>query len=891
VTLTATPAVGWHFAGWSGDTSGSANPVTLTMTGNRSVTATFAIDTHTLGVATVGSGTVAKSPDQSSYDYGTAVTLTATPAVGWHFVGWSGDTSGSANPVTLTMTGNWSVTATFAIDTHTLNVSTVGSGAVAKSPDQSSYDYGTAVTLTATPAVGWHFVGWSGDTSGSANPLTLTLTGNRSVTATFAIDTYALAVTALGNGAVSRSPDQPTYDHGTLVTLTATPLPGHAFVGWGGDASGSANPLAVTMDQAKSVTAQFTYALVVSTVGSGTVDRNPDLTGYLPGTDVTLTATPATGWSFVSWSGGAGGSTNPVSVAMSGDRNVTATFAVNQYVLTTAVVGSGSIVKQPDQASYTHGTTVSLTAQPATGWHFLGWSGAASGTTQPLELVMTSDLSVTASFAIDTHTLSLTTTGSGAVLKSPDQATYDHGTVVTLTAQAAQYWHLESWGGDATGSANPVVLTMDGDKTVGATFAIDTYPLDVTVDGQGSVTRNPDQASYAHGTNVGLAATPATGWRFTGWTGDVADTASAILITMDQPRTVIANFAILTYALSVTSGGGGSVVRSPDQPTYDHGSLVTLDAVPSTGWHFVGWGGDASGAQDPLMVLMDGDKTVTADFAIDQHPLAVSVSGWGAVQRTPDLALYDHGTLVTLEAIPDSGDTFVGWGGDLAGTANPVQLVMNGSKTATATFADLAPPVAQLLVPNGGESALIGAVLSIQWKAQDNHRVTAVDIELSRNGPAGPFVTLAAGQDPTTGSHAWTVTGPVTAQALVRVIARDSSANADADTSDAAFYIMLGSLAAGDPESFDFALEPIVPNPAHGAVTIEYAVPRETPVSIAVIDLQGRQLASLVHGPQAAGRHRVRWDPGSLGDAAPGTYFIRYQAGGRKIVRRIIFTR
>ncbi|HET9235266.1 MAG TPA: LamG-like jellyroll fold domain-containing protein, partial [Candidatus Eisenbacteria bacterium] len=68
---------------------------------------------------------------------------------------------------------------------------------------------------------------------------------------------YALGITVVGNGSVSKDPNQALYDHGTVVTLTATPDTGWSFTGWSGDASGSANPLPVTMDAPKNVTATF----------------------------------------------------------------------------------------------------------------------------------------------------------------------------------------------------------------------------------------------------------------------------------------------------------------------------------------------------------------------------------------------------------------------------------------------------------------------------------------------------------------------------------------------------------------------------------------------------------------------------------------------------------
>src|SRR5207249_10625179 len=138
-------------------------------------------------VTTVGNGSVSKNPDQPTYNHGTSVQLTATPALGYHFVSWSGDTTSAANPLTLSMTRNLSLTATFAINTYTLTVATVDSGTVTKNPNQPTYTHGTSVQLTGLPRAGYPFVSWRGDTSTTTNPLTVIMAANRSYTAPFAI--------------------------------------------------------------------------------------------------------------------------------------------------------------------------------------------------------------------------------------------------------------------------------------------------------------------------------------------------------------------------------------------------------------------------------------------------------------------------------------------------------------------------------------------------------------------------------------------------------------------------------------------------------------------------------------------------------------------------------
>jgi uncharacterized repeat protein (TIGR02543 family) len=143
-----------------------------------------------LTVSTVGSGSVALDPPGGFYDSGTVVTTTATPASGYQFSGWSGDVTGTTNPEFVTMTGNKSVTATFTLlppQQFTLTVSTVGSGSVALNPPGGIYTSGTVVTMTATPGVGYLFSGWNGDVTGTTNPVAVTMTNNKSVTATFTV--------------------------------------------------------------------------------------------------------------------------------------------------------------------------------------------------------------------------------------------------------------------------------------------------------------------------------------------------------------------------------------------------------------------------------------------------------------------------------------------------------------------------------------------------------------------------------------------------------------------------------------------------------------------------------------------------------------------------------
>ena len=100
------------------------------------------------------------SPGGGTYDEGASVTLTATPATGYRFDRWSGDVSGNVTSTTITMNADKSVTANFIkVYTLTVTVSPAEGGTV--SPGGGTYDEGTVVTLTATPATGYVFDQWA----------------------------------------------------------------------------------------------------------------------------------------------------------------------------------------------------------------------------------------------------------------------------------------------------------------------------------------------------------------------------------------------------------------------------------------------------------------------------------------------------------------------------------------------------------------------------------------------------------------------------------------------------------------------------------------------------------------------------------------------------------
>lgn len=214
-----------------------------------------------------------------------------------------------------------------------LAVSTTGSGSgtVTQTPMKTNYGCNDTVILEAKPDAGSDFTGWGVDLSGAVNPITINMTSDVVATANFDIEVinHTLEVSTEGQGTVAVNPTGSQFPEGTQVSLLATPTTGYRFVRWEGDISGNANPATLYMDGDKSVKAVFSspYTLEILTEGQGTVTTTPAGPQFLPGTQVSLFASPAEGYRFIRWGGAISGNSNPYFLYIDGDKSVRVIFA------------------------------------------------------------------------------------------------------------------------------------------------------------------------------------------------------------------------------------------------------------------------------------------------------------------------------------------------------------------------------------------------------------------------------------------------------------------------------------------------------------------------------------------------------------------------------------
>lgn len=503
------------------------------------------------------------------------------------------------------------------------------------------FPQGTLVTLTATAAVpDFQFSGWNGANCGSLQACQVTMNQPVQVGPRFE-RLHLLTIAATGNGAGTISAPAATLTctwtngqltpgcfrslaEGTVVVLTATASPGSQFAGWSGSGCSGTGTCQVTITQAQTVTAMFLgpSTLTVTVNGAGRVTSSPAgidcqraeggaQTGscsavFSPATVVTLNFQTAVNHGFGGWSGSCTGSTGACTVTMSVDRAVTAAFhriwpltvwsgGVGSGVVTSAptilncVIVNGALTGPACGVGFPAGTVVTLTATPADGMGFAGWSDGVCTGTAPCQVTMTQGIQVTAAFApLVPVTVVTAGDGNGTVTGSPAGinctrtggvqsgacgTTYPQGITITLTAQAAAGSTFTGWSGEGCTGTGTCVIQATQARTVTATFSSAPavqHQLTVTMSGlgSGSVTSSPAgidcqlssgavsgacAAGFPAGTLVTLSVQLSGNATMGGWSGACAGTGTC-QVTMNSAQSVSASLGLPPAPLGIGFG-------------------------------------------------------------------------------------------------------------------------------------------------------------------------------------------------------------------------------------------------------------------------------------------------------------------------------------------------
>ena len=203
----------------------------------------------------------------------------------------------------------------------------------------------------------------------------------------------------------------------------------------------------------------------------------------------------------------------------------------------------------------------------------------------------------------------------------------------------------------------------------------------------------PITSQFEEGETVVLNATPSEEYTFFSWAG-VSGENSNTSIVMDSDKTIVALFVKKQYSLEISVEGEGEVtekiIKAGASTDYNSGTIVELSASPASEWVFIEWKGDLSGAENPAQITINKPKNITAVFEKKQYPLNIEIEGEGSVEETIIKAgtpnSYNSGTVVSLNAVPQNGWSFLKWSGDISSFENPIEITVNMPKNIQAEF-------------------------------------------------------------------------------------------------------------------------------------------------------------------------------------------------------------
>ena len=291
-------------------------------------------------------------------------------------------------------------------------------------------------------------------------------------------------------------------------------------------------------------------SLSVTTEGSGTVAKNPDSATYTYGTAVELTATASDGWFFSYWSGNLTGSANPATVIINGDLSFQAHFNQEITHTITASFGTGGSITPSGAVVANDGEDKTFTITSDTGYHILDVlvdGGSVGAVTSYTFFAVTADHTISASFALDTFTITASV-GSGGDISPSGVVTVNYGADQTFTIDPETGFHITDVIVDDVSQGIITSYTfyvVTANHTISTTFAINTYTITATAGTGGSIDPS-GTVIVAHGTDQTFTITSNTNYHILDVLvdgGSVGPASSYTFIDVVADHNIQASFA------------------------------------------------------------------------------------------------------------------------------------------------------------------------------------------------------------------------------------------------------------------------------------------------------------------------------------------------------------
>ena len=670
------------------------------------LTVVFAIDTYTVSACTAVGGTlVVNDPVEVDSNSNTTVTVNADVANGYHIVSITDNRGGSVDlgantDTTYTYPVNnvdqdIEVCATFALNEFIITATEVANGTITPSGDTTIH-YGDVITYTIEPEHPCYYISaitvdgtnvWTSYTD-SISPATYTFTAadfdqavvNHTIVPEFTIFEYMMASNAYTEGTVSSAVVNCGTDYDYIITsntgyhIDYVVLDGDRTNYTGQQANDVITVTDVQSDHQLDVYFAINhYDIVATAEGHGTIvpAGTTDVEHF---SSLTYTITPEEPCYHIAdvlVDGASVGAVNTYTFAdIDGPHTIHAIFEINRYAVAESHTGNGTVTS--DTVNCGDAYQYTMTADP--GWHINNHTlGSRTYTLNHNSDVVAyrnvtavmSDTTLYVEFSRNLYTIDVTSTGNGTT--TPGDTTVEFESDVTFTMTPDNGYHVADVLVDGVSVGAVTTYTFDSvaaNHTLNVTYEADVYTITASADPHGTITVAGDN-EVAFGESINFTVVADDCYHISAILVDgVADSSLAgetvatyVMNNIDTNHTVVAQFEINTYDVTVNTIGNGTA--TPASATYDCGDDVTFTFTPATGASIESVVVNGQNIGAPTTYTINGiaaDYTITVTFSDETYTLTSVSYNYGTITPEGDTTVaYDATMVYTLT--PDACQT------------------------------------------------------------------------------------------------------------------------------------------------------------------------------------------------------------------------------------------
>ena len=489
--------------------------------------------------------------------------------------------------------------------------------------------------------------------------------------------------------------------YGTELTVVATPAEGYKLTTLTANGQDILETKRFKVTANTRVEATFTlqaYNVTTIKLGEGTlyVSGADDLDAVMPGTELTVTATPADTYELTELTANGKSILDTKKVVVNEDMIIRAIFSKKTFKVSLEKYGNGTLraIGADDLNAVPYGTELTIVATPDEGSELTSLIAGGINITETKKVTIKKETTIEAVFTTQSFAVKLTKKGEGTIsaMGADDLDAVAYGTELTINATPAEGYELTALTANGTDILASQKVTVKEAVEVKATFTKKNFVVTLEKAGEGelSTTGTDNLKKVPYGTELTIIATPAEGYELTSIVVDGVNITDSKKIVVKDNVTVKATFSKKSFAVSLTKEGEGTITATgaSNLNSVAYGTELTINATPAMGYELVSITAGGTDITASKKVVVTGNLTIKATFTKKSFAVSLTKEGEGTISATgaSNLNSVAYGTELTIVATPAEGYELVSitaGGTDITATK---KIVVTDNLTVKATF-------------------------------------------------------------------------------------------------------------------------------------------------------------------------------------------------------------